>query len=374
MLRAAIVTPNLTLGGAERWVVSLVKSADPSRLRWTGVVVNGWGGAERSLCQEINELVPLYCNFVQQSQRIHSRPFDYSSFAEIHSSLPEAVAHACDDADVLLAWGGPDISTWLPPLTIPVVLTSHTTEQSNGAGPVQGATHLAAVSHAAARFFRGRGVDHLPITVIYNGAEVERCRPRVGRERQRDAWGVADTDVVVGYIGRQSREKNPRAAIDSIAQLPPQFKAVYCGEPSIRPQDVDLNLREYAAERAPGRVIFMASVPAVGDVLAGLDVVMLASHREAFSLTLIEAWIAGVPVVATPVGSVPELQREYGSLVNEVPVNPTPAELGEAVCRATSADGRDIASHAQQLALCEFTCEKMVERWTNYFEHLSKPN
>src|SRR5688572_17634054 len=107
MIRACLLTPNLTLGGAERWCISLIKYANPQELSWTGVVVSGWGGAEKHLCAEIAERVPLHCSLVPQSHRTHHRPFDYSHFTRIHNTLPEAVAAAATGADVIVAWGGP---------------------------------------------------------------------------------------------------------------------------------------------------------------------------------------------------------------------------------------------------------------------------
>jgi len=35
-VRAAAFTPSLQLGGAERWLVSLIRHSDPRQLRWTG--------------------------------------------------------------------------------------------------------------------------------------------------------------------------------------------------------------------------------------------------------------------------------------------------------------------------------------------------
>ena len=152
----------------------------------------------------------------------------------------------------------------------------------------------------------------------------------------------------------------------------PHFKAVYHGEPVSRPGDADLNLSGYAVERAPGRGIFRPAAQDVGDILSGLDVFMLASHREAFSLALIEAWIAGVPVVATPVGSIPELELKFGKLTLDVPINPTAEELGEAVVLAVSPEGRRIAELARQIALEHFTCEKMLQRWTEYLRGICR--
>jgi hypothetical protein len=49
MIRAAMITPNLPLGGAERWLTELIVLSDPTKLQWTGVAISGWGGADEHL-------------------------------------------------------------------------------------------------------------------------------------------------------------------------------------------------------------------------------------------------------------------------------------------------------------------------------------
>ncbi|MDA2914312.1 glycosyltransferase, partial [Acidobacteriia bacterium AH_259_A11_L15] len=48
-------------------------------------------------------------------------------------------------------------------------------------------------------------------------------------------------------------------------------------------------------------------VPSVAEVLAELDVLVSSSLSEAFGMSILEGMAAGVPVVATGVGGVPEL-------------------------------------------------------------------
>ena len=171
--------------------------------------------------------------------------------------------------------------------------------------------------------------------------------------------------------GRYSAEKNPSAAIEAVASLPKKFKAIYYGSSTPRDSHTIDEIKQLARRRAPGRVSFHDPVQHVGDVLAALDVFILASHREAFSLALIEAWLAGVPVVATPVGSLPELERKHGRLAIRVPMRPSGKELAAAVVRAAGDEGQEIALRAQRVAKSQFTGEAMGDRWVDYLEDVA---
>jgi glycosyltransferase involved in cell wall biosynthesis len=103
--------------------------------------------------------------------------------------------------------------------------------------------------------------------------------------------------------------------------------------------------------------------PTIGNVLQALDVVVVASHREGCSLAMIEAWTAGVPVVATPVGGLPELQAKYGQLAIEVPMDPSPKALADAIVRAAGPEGLAIAKHAGAIAAEHFSVRTMADHW-----------
>jgi glycosyltransferase involved in cell wall biosynthesis len=368
MINAALFTPNLTLGGAERWIVSLAKFASCARLRWTGAIVSGWGGLDEHLCRELAQYVKVHTNDAGWHGQPGARELASSHFHAIHDSFDECVSSACRHADVLVAWGSDQLCSAFEHLSIPRVLTSHTSERPNPLRPISGATHLVAVSEVATEFFRERQGNELPLTVVYNGADQFRCQPQAGRAAQRAAWGADDNEIVLGYLGRYSVEKNPAATIEAITNLPANFKAVFYGSSTPRDQHTINEIKLMARSRAPDRVLFREPVPHVGDVLAGLDVFVLASHREAFSLALIEAWLAGVPVVATPVGSLPELERKVGPLAIGVPMHPSGKQLSAAVRRACGHEGKQIARRAQRLAKAHFTGEAMGQRWVNYLE------
>lgn len=369
MIRAAMITPNMTLGGAERWIVDLIKHTDPMRVIWTGVAVSGFGGADRALTEELSRYVPLYTQDAAGgvNRPPHALPFCYDHFNLVKTkAFTEVVNRACKHADVVVTWGSPRMGHWFRNVTVPRILCSHTTLREDPLVAIEGITHLAAVSEAAMRYFDGRGnCDKLPKTIIYNGADPKRVEATVQNSQMRYRhWKLELDDIVIGYLGRQTDEKNPHAAALAAEFLGPPHHAVYYGW-GRSGNGPDENLKNWCEDYLEGRCRFYPPVIQIGDVLGAIDVFMLASQREAFSLGLIEAWLAGVPVVATPVGSVPELEAKYGPLVFDVPLDFEAMHLADAVRRALAdRDGR--VQRAQQIAQEHFTVQAMARRWEDY--------
>ena len=373
MIKAAMVTPNLTLGGAERWLVDLIKHSDPDKVEWTGVAASSFGGLDMRLGQELAKVTHIYSNR-PLLKRETSLPFYWPAVHErTGPDFRGTIKRAAKDADVIVTWGTPDVGYWFDDYHIPIVCCSHTTQQEAPLAPIRGVSHLTAVSQAAMAYFKGRpGSQGLPKQVIYNGADPNRCRQMMDRRHIREEWGVEEYDVVVGYMGRQSSEKNPRAAAEAVSYLPSNYHAVYYGHgPSGK--DFCPDLVKWCNNRIPGRGHFFHPDPHVGDILGAFDVLVLASHREAFSLTLIEAWLAGIPVVATPVGSIPELERQYGPLTFRIPLNSTPAQLADAVHLAVSAKNfrEQIVENSYRLATTQLTVQAMADRWATYLTEIA---
>lgn len=426
MLKVAMLTPNLTFGGAERWLISLAKHLPRDRIQVTGVAVSGWGGIDPQLSVELRQVTEIHSHGTAD-RPAHARVFDFTG-VQIHASLGEAVAAACQGADILLAWGDLSVLRAVPEsVQIPLVLVSHTTRpntspsrvssvsspdagvsrstlttcrryeaatraldaescESSVRSPDAGGTitmppvlrpgdgtsrviHFAAVSESAADYFRGRPEVTTPVTVIHNGVELDRLRPTVSAAQMRVRWGVGEHSPVLGFVGRLSQEKLPEAMAVALAGLPPHWHGVMYGERTAPPQGRYAQLVHLAAaDRVSDRLHIYPPVVDIGNVYHAIDVLLLPSSREAFSLTLIEAWLNGVPVVATPVGSIPELEQEFGQLVTRVPVGATKEVLSAAVLTALA----DTATRnrAKQLAERLFTVRVMAAKWSDYLTDL----
>jgi glycosyltransferase involved in cell wall biosynthesis len=151
---------------------------------------------------------------------------------------------------------------------------------------------------------------------------------------------------VVGSLGRLDPQKGYDVLIEALASLP-DTTAVLVGDGPARD-----DLEGLARDRGVGdRVLFTGWSSEPRRYLSGFDVFVLPSRYEGFPLSIIEAMLAGLPVVATDVGSVSECVRngEAGVLVppddHAALVEALARLLGDQVVRARlGARGREVAS------------------------------
>lgn len=355
-IRAAILTPVLQVGGAEQWLLSLARRSDPARMRWVGVALTEQAPVDAEFCAEVARYVPVFG--AEEAQ---------GDGAVRCATAREALRAAASQADVLVAWGLRDIRPVLDAVDIPTVYVSHGSGEwsANCARAIENhPVRLAAVSEAAREAFSPGKRPR--VRVIHNGVEVDRCTPTRSRAAVRSAWGYDARHRLVAYVGRYSEEKNPVAAALAVTRLPDHFYAIYAG--AGRHEEM---VRSQAWQIAGPRARFVPPERRIGNLLRAFDVIVLASASEGFSLLLAEAWYCGVPVVATRVGAVPELEAAHGPLVSPVVVGAAADELAAAVERALSPEfQREVVPRARALVAEKFTATRMADRWTNYLTEI----
>lgn len=195
------------------------------------------------------------------------------------------------------------------------------------------AKHYYAVSHAALRAFPD---DLRPLAeVIHNGVDFNRLTPTVPKADVRRRWGVKAGERVVLYLGRLAFDKNVTAAALAARELGEGWRAVYVGS-GLHSVPLTTEIKQILPD-----AVFVASTDQVGDALNAADVLVMATESEGHCQAVTEAWAAGLPVVSTRVGAVPELEDRFGRLVTPVPVAPDGPQLAEAVLRAVS-DGETV--------------------------------
>jgi glycosyltransferase involved in cell wall biosynthesis len=378
MIKAALFTPGLAIGGAERWAATLVACSDPARICWTGVAINAFSGRDPAMCREVAAVTSIYAPPVMRAYRdkltAAGESPDCSQYIQECPDLRTAVEQACAGADVLIGWGpyfcDPAIRTARTPQYR--VHVSHTSEPA--AQPVAGPyrVYRVAVSEAARNGF---GVQAANAHVIYNGVDLRRLQPQEGREAIRRRWGVRAEQRVLGFIGRQATVKNAAAAVQAMTRLDPRiWRCVYYGSTPTGQRACDAPLLAAALRGETPDVQCFTHTDSIADVYAGLDVVMLASDAEACSLVLLESWLTHTPVVATLVGCLPELQAKHGPLCMAVPKRAPAAVLAAAVEQAVAAEHLETITRAYTLAAQTLTATAMVTRWADYLERLLAPS
>ena len=194
------------------------------------------------------------------------------------------------------------------------------------------------------------------VEIIPNGVDLTRLQPREPRAVVRARLGLPEEAVVVGYVGRWGRQKNPLAAARAAA-ITPGAVALYVGPP---PDNVDWTTQ---AERlAPCRFVSPDEAEHIGDLYRAMDVAVFASLTEGFGLAIAEAWWCEVPVVATRVGVV----ADHPDLVALAPQERSDEALKAAVDEALSDVGRRRLASARSTVEQTYSAEAMVGRWRDY--------
>jgi glycosyltransferase involved in cell wall biosynthesis len=149
-------------------------------------------------------------------------------------------------------------------------------------------------------------LDPAQVVTIPNGVDPRRLQPERGRDATRAALGIAPEDVVVLSLGALAWEKDPLGHLAVTAPLlrgHPAAAHVFAGDGPLRPE------LEAAARREglDGRVRVLGSRADVGDLLAASDLLLFASRTEGMPASVIEAGVAGLPVVGVTLTGVPEV-------------------------------------------------------------------
>lgn len=168
-----------------------------------------------------------------------------------------------------------------------------------------------AVSDSVCRHVSARvGIDFREFTVIGNGVDIDRFAqsdPAIGREQLK----LKQKDFIIGLVGRICHQKGVdvfvQAAIQIANQLP-QARFAIVGDiedPLIKEQ-----CQDSIAYAGLNEVIrFIGHVDDVAPVIKALDLLVAPSRWEGFGMMLVEAMAAGVPIVASRVGAIPEVTQ-----------------------------------------------------------------
>jgi glycosyltransferase involved in cell wall biosynthesis len=178
--------------------------------------------------------------------------------------------------------------------------------------------HLIAVSRAIVRKLEDEGRAGAPVSLIYNGVDMERYDHQEACCTLRAEYGIPEGAPIVGVIARLEPEKGHPTLLEAWTQVlaaVPDAHLLVVGEGSRREaleaQAASLGLLGSDASNPRSelgrRVIFTGRRDDVPAVTAALDVAVLPSYREAQGLSILEAMALSRPVVASAVGGIPEM-------------------------------------------------------------------
>ncbi len=165
---------------------------------------------------------------------------------------------------------------------------------------------LIVVSKAIERKIREEGRFGAPVSLIYNGVDLQRYNHQQPCCTLHDEYHIPEDAQIVGVVARLEAEKGHRTLIDAwpdVLAAVPNAWLLIVGEGSER----DALEAEAATLGVSERVVFTGRREDMPAVTAALDVAVLPSYREAQGLSVLEAMALSRPVVASRVGGIPEM-------------------------------------------------------------------
>lgn len=335
----AILLPNLTGGGAERVALAIA-----------GDLIKGGHRVDLVLMEARGELLPLIPD--------GARVVDLES-SRIIAVLPRLIRYFRNEQ--------PDaVQAHMWPLTV-VSIMAHRLARSTARLVVSGHTFLSRhmtsrtealklrlttrlfypladartmCSNAAADDLAElAGMERDQIEVVYNPISVpDRIAPT---EEAEAAWGGGGPRIIT--VGNLKAVKNHALLLDAFAQLTDKdARLMILGHgdllPNLQQQTRQLGIAE--------RVIFKGFVSDPWPYYASADLFVLSSDYEGFGNVLVEAMLAGLPVVSTDCPGGPNEILDGGRYGKLVPVGDAPA-LADAMARAVC-DAHDAAAVREQ--------------------------
>lgn len=153
------------------------------------------------------------------------------------------------------------------------------------------------------------------IQTLYNRVDIEPLvATQVSREEAREVLGLPQDAWIVGNVGRLHPDKDQATLLRGFAQalptLPANSHLVILGKGRL-----EQDLKELAMELGIGhQVMLPGQVHQANRYFKAFDAFALSSDHEPFGMVLLEAMVAGVPVIATAAGGAREVVEGVGIL------------------------------------------------------------
>jgi glycosyltransferase involved in cell wall biosynthesis len=148
------------------------------------------------------------------------------------------------------------------------------------------------------------------MTVIYNGRTLDGLKDRgvartalIEKKPLLERYGEDLWSVTIAELHPIKRHEAVIKAMKEVARLSPRYRHLIIGggqeEDHLRHLIKDNELEEH--------VFLLGNIEDAAEYLKAADIFILASRSEAMPYAIIEACIAGLPIIATAVGGIPEV-------------------------------------------------------------------
>jgi len=163
---------------------------------------------------------------------------------------------------------------------------------------------IIAASIAIAKSLEKENIQKKRIEVIYNSVDLRKFQNNIKREIRAE-FGIPEHAFLIGSVSRLNIDKGIDFLVESAALLK-KYEDIYFivfGEGDERKRLERMIVENKLSDRffLPGYAEYPAKI------LGNFDIFVLPSRTEGLGISIIEAQAAGLPVIASEIGGIPEI-------------------------------------------------------------------
>ncbi|HTM51981.1 MAG TPA: glycosyltransferase family 4 protein [Bryobacteraceae bacterium] len=203
-------------------------------------------------------------------------------------------------------------------------------------------------------------VEPRRMEVVYNGCAAGEYPARPARARP-----------TIGMIGRMAPEKGQLEFLQAVRLLPPDFRFILCGAPLFSNPAAEAYYERVREAAVDLPVEFQGWRNDIGAALTEMDLLVVPSAPvEATTRVILEAYAAGVPVVATRSGGIPEIVEDGVTGFLAPPGDPAKLAARISAALADPDALRSVAGNARRVWRERFTLAEYQNRVLSILERV----
>ncbi|MBE9214511.1 glycosyltransferase [Plectonema cf. radiosum LEGE 06105] len=230
---------------------------------------------------------------------------------------------------------------------------------------------IIAVSHQVKDALITEGFDSRKFHVVHNGTHVN--HQQINTDICNELNIPEDIPVVI-HVGRLCKSKGQHLLLQAAAnlhQLGQETVYLIVGKDLEQDGAYLTYLKDMAQKLGINNLVYFLGHRAdIPQLLALSDLLVLPSYTEGLPLVILEAMAAGLPVIATPVGGIPEvvIHQETGLLV---PIEDVPA-LADAMLKLLQNPHvrNEMGNKGLEMVNKDFSVEKMCREVFDIYEKI----
>ncbi|KGF72370.1 group 1 glycosyl transferase [Neosynechococcus sphagnicola sy1] len=335
MIKIVFLIRSLDFGGSQTQLVTLVKALDPTEFEVTVICFYSEGTLATTLVESGIRVLSLEKRGRWDLGRFYGRLSGY-----LHQIQPQILHSYLSDPNLLVIL----LKPWFPRIAI---VWGIRTAQDNlrqyswfirllfwlECRLAGFADLIIANSQAGRAFHIAQGFPAAKTITIPNGIDCDLFQPDPqGRVKLRTLWGIPDSVILIGLVGRLDPLKDHPTFLKAAALLCQQRRDVHfvCIGSGLDTAD---QLQQLATDlEIADRITWSAARTDVPEVQNALDIATSCSTSEGFSNVITEAMACGVPCVVTDVGDSAWIVGKTGIVVP--PADPQALAAGWQACLA----------------------------------------